>query len=1265
MKTSQITATVGLLLILALPCALKAAVFNVKNSPYNATGNGVTNDWSAINNAIQAAVSAGPGSVVEIPGGTNVYYLGTSSSLTINNANGITVQGDSPNSLLINGTTADVFHIDNSSNIVVQNLALDTRPVRFTQGTITAIASGGKSMTVTVDAGFQALNAAMFTNASSDEVCFWTDPNCLAYDKTLTGNILSNATFISGSSWTVNLNSAIPTNEVGNKFAIWNDGGGWAMNLTGNTGPITVSNFVYYGGGSGATVGMYKNLKPILLSHVTTGPPAGSGRLISAGGGYDAQGDRCPITFDTVSVSRTETDTLDIGTDLAHILSTNSSTQIVVEPTETYQPGDTVQIWDWTYQNQHVRQTATITAVSTNGSGNIVLTFSAPVTILHTGAGPGDTDWSGQEMDGIDRCVCMQDASPGTVITNCNFQTSGRTFNMKASSCTIVSNNFFQTPWNIFSAAETFWHGGPAPLNLSIIGNTFNDVDIAPVEVEVRYSRWPASCSNILVAGNTFIGCGAHEPFSDGVYGPQIDVRGAGVCLRNVNTGTISNNTFYGIWGPPVVLQNCTNIQVLNNNLIECHQQHWSDWSNYQCDMGADVTMTNCGTVTLSGNVTYGEGTNLDTYISATNCSNITGLTTGVSVGSTTFSLPSGTVGFWPFTNSSNLGADISGQGNTLQTASGLPSYSSDGEFVGGSLYLDGSSTLEALSGLFPSGVPTGNSAFTIAVWEKAGASCPANGGFVGWGDNASGEANDLRLNGLNSVDDYWFANDFTVSDLGVNPLDGNWHAIAVTWDGTTETMYVDGVSVGTRTPTTPNVQAANFIVGKTTADVDFQGCIQNLLIANVALTAAQIASYQTGFTTFTPPNTNAVVSYKANAITGVSSGSKLATWDDSSGNGNNATQTVSGNQPTYVTNAMSGLPVVRFNSADSTYMSFARPVSNDFTMTFVYQSSQGIGTGTQFYQGAGLVNGEVAGVTDDFGTSLNTNGYLLAGTGNPDTTITSGTGFNDGRPHVVTFERTMSTGALALYVDGTQVSTGTGGTQSLTAPSQLVLGAQQTLNNYLSGDIAEVQIFDTALSDTQRQALESGLMSEYAVGLPSPWQSQDINASLPGGASYSNGVFMVEGSGSDIYNTADQFRYVYQSGSGDCSVLAEIDSVSNTDMNAKGAVMIRETLNADSMMAAAIVNPGGGVQFIWRNSTGGSAVATTAVGVSFPIWLKVTRSGNSFSGYYSSDGSTWTQMGSSQTISMASATQIGLAVTSHNTSKLCTTVFNNVTASP
>jgi hypothetical protein len=232
------------------------------------------------------------------------------------------------------------------------------------------------------------------------------------------------------------------------------------------------------------------------------------------------------------------------------------------------------------------------------------------------------------------------------------------------------------------------------------------------------------------------------------------------------------------------------------------------------------------------------------------------------------------------------------------------------------------------------------------------------------------------------------------------------------------------------------------------------------------------------------------VVWLKADAITDLTNGAKVSTWTDLSGNGYNAIQTLSQNQPTFVTNAMNGLPVVRFNSTGSNFLWFYRPVQDDFTIICVFQSTQGLGSGNLYYQGAGLVNGEVSGVVNDFGTCLFANGSVCAGTGNPDTAAVSGAGYNNGHPHILTFKRTENTGLVLLYMDGNLVGSTTGGTESLTAPNELVLGTQQTMNNYLGGDIAEVQIFSAALSDSDRIGQETALRCKYGLSggtTPSP----------------------------------------------------------------------------------------------------------------------------------------------------------------------------------
>ena len=56
----------------------------------------------------------------------------------------------------------------------------------------------------------------------------------------------------------------------------------------------------------------------------------------------------------------------------------------------------------------------------------------------------------------------------------------------------------------------------------------------------------------------------------------------------------------------------------------------------------------------------------------------------------------------------------------------------------------------------------------------------------------------------------------------------------------------------------------------------------------------------------------------------------------------------------------------------------------------------------------------------------------------------------------------------------------------------------------------------------------------------------------------------------------------------------------------------------------------------------------------------KLTRAGNVFSSYWSTDGISWTFIGSA-TIAMGSTVQIGLAVTAHTTTALSTATFDNV----
>jgi hypothetical protein len=234
---------------------------------------------------------------------------------------------------------------------------------------------------------------------------------------------------------------------------------------------------------------------------------------------------------------------------------------------------------------------------------------------------------------------------------------------------------------------------------------------------------------------------------------------------------------------------------------------------------------------------------------------------------------------------------------------------------------------------------------------------------------------------------------------------------------------------------------------------------------------------------------------FKADALAGLADGAAVTDWQDLSGAGNDAAQANVIQQPVLVRNALNGWPVVRFNAANSNYLAFTRPVQDDFTIFCLFRSTQGLGSGNLYYQGAGLVNGEVAGETVDFGSCLFSNGAVCAGTGNPDVAVNSAAGFNDGAPHLMTFKRTESTGEVDLYMDGALAGTTSGSTSPLTATDRLVLGAQQTMLNFLSGDIAEVKIFNSALGDTDRAAQETSLMYKWGIRATPALALANINA--------------------------------------------------------------------------------------------------------------------------------------------------------------------------
>ena len=178
----------------------------------------------------------------------------------------------------------------------------------------------------------------------------------------------------------------------------------------------------------------------------------------------------------------------------------------------------------------------------------------------------------------------------------------------------------------------------------------------------------------------------------------------------------------------------------------------------------------------------------------------------------------------------------------------------------------------------------------------------------------------------------------------------------------------------------------------------------------------------------------------------------------------------------------------------------------------------------------------------------------------------------------------------------------------------------------------------------------------------PSPWFHGDIGSVNTGGtAGYSGGSFNNTGAGADIEGTADAFHYIYQPVSGDITITARVESLTNTDTWAKAGVMIRSTIAADAINLMTAVTPKNGVLFQRRTTTGDSTSSAAATNVASPAWVRLQKTGNVISSWKSKDGLLWDQIGTAAIVTLPSTFYVGLAVTSHNNNSLATAVYSDV----
>jgi regulation of enolase protein 1 (concanavalin A-like superfamily)/uncharacterized membrane protein len=278
-------------------------------------------------------------------------------------------------------------------------------------------------------------------------------------------------------------------------------------------------------------------------------------------------------------------------------------------------------------------------------------------------------------------------------------------------------------------------------------------------------------------------------------------------------------------------------------------------------------------------------------------------------------------------------------------------------------------------------------------------------------------------------------------------------------------------------------------------------------------------------------------------------------------------------------------------------------------------------------------------------GASPNSMSIAQGGSGTSTVTVTAQNGFTGS---VSLAASGLPTGVSASFSPASTTSTST---LTLSAGSSATTGTVTVTITGTSGSLTQTAVLTLTVSAT-------------AGPLPSGWTDLDIGViGLAGSANYTNGVFTVNGSGAFIWNSSDQFNFAYQPLSGDGTIVARVLSAQGGANNQSVGLMIRESLNPNATNAYALFGGGNAEIYLTdRSSTAGSSivVGNTAAAVTLPYWVKLVRSGSTFTGYASPDGANWTQVASAQ-ISMAQSVYMGMAVSSNDNSKLTTATFDNV----
>ncbi|MFI9724258.1 NEW3 domain-containing protein [Streptomyces sp. NPDC052396] len=179
----------------------------------------------------------------------------------------------------------------------------------------------------------------------------------------------------------------------------------------------------------------------------------------------------------------------------------------------------------------------------------------------------------------------------------------------------------------------------------------------------------------------------------------------------------------------------------------------------------------------------------------------------------------------------------------------------------------------------------------------------------------------------------------------------------------------------------------------------------------------------------------------------------------------------------------------------------------------------------------------------------------------------------------------------------------------------------------------------------------------ELAVPVRAPWKTFTNTTAVFGAQ---GDRLAVDGAGADLWYHTDQYSAVYRPGAehDGSTTIVKVMAQAATSEWAKAGIMVRNDITGPDASPGYVilaVAPGKGYVLQWDSTGSGhldanSAPTNQGTGTAaYPSLLKLVRDGARFTGYYSTDGSTWTQVGSATVPRAAGAQDVGVFTSSHS----------------